>query len=125
MSENNKTATFNPFVSMVNISFLLESSLEQASKKQTDFLGTKTCVYTKHKNFETYAFNGIELPEMLKGMKGTITFVVTDEKQSPVIRLSLTNDKGDMLLSTVECILHPSANKQIKKIYEYYSTKNA
>ena len=116
MSENNKTATFNPFVSMVNISFLLESSLEQASKKQTDF--TKTCVYTKHKNFESFAFNGIDLPEMLKGMRGTITFVVTDEKQSPVIRLSLTNDKGDMLLSTVECILHPSANKQIKKVYE-------
>lgn len=123
MSESNNMATFNPFISMVNISFLLESSLETASKKQTDFLGAKTCVYTKHKNFETYAFGGIDL-SLLKNMMGTITFVVTDEKSSPVIRLSLTSSDGDMLLSTVECIMHPSANKQIKKLYEYYQSKN-
>lgn len=124
MSENTKKIAYNPFVSMVNISYLMESSLETSAKKKTDFLGTKTCSYTKHKNFETYAFNGIEMPEQLGKLQGTITFVITDEKTSPVLRLSLTNTEGDVLLSTVECLMHPSAVKQIKKLYEYYQTKN-
>lgn len=123
MTEEKKAIPYNPFVGLVNISCLMEKAIEESSKKKTGLLGAKTCVHTRHKEFETYTFGGIEMPEIMSPLLGAFTFIVT-KKDSPVLRLSLSGSNGAALLSTFDIVMHPSTVKQVEKIYGHYQKKN-